>query len=370
VSTPLVARAVSSVRCAAVVVSTLVGALLAGAVPGRARAQTTPIVSVTCPICETGTSVTPSFVVLATDFSTIGPLRYTVQVSTNNRFDGTLELDTTFSQTATAVSVAPRHALQAQIPLFYRATVTDADGRTAQSSVVGPFVPPNWVTLVSPPQVAGRPERTLQPRFVWRSPSVNEPPGPWQYTVTIRNRNGRADVTPVGSDTTFTPGPTALEANAAYTWSVEARLPRSDRPQATVVQQSVTFTTEDTTLAVTSTQLNAPFPNPFPYVIGSEVIRGFTCIWFDLKTAGTVELEVLDLRGAHVRRLVPNAELTGRLDAGRHGRGRPGTNEACDARTAWDGRDDRGNDVPEGVYIIRFRADGISKMRKVTFRGR
>ena len=367
-STSLVARAVSSVRRAAVVACTLGAA--SAAPSGRAGAQTTPTVSVTCPICERATSVTPTFVVLATDFGPAASLRYTVQVSANAQFAGALELDTTFTSAATVVSVAPARALTGGVRFFYRARVTSDAGANVMSSIVGPFLSPQWVTLLTPPVVAGQPERTLRPRFVWSSPTVNEPPGPWEYEIRITSRSGGAAglAANVRSDTVFVPGPNALEANTAYTWSVQARLPRT--AQGVGITSAVTFTTEDTTLAVTSTQMYSPFPNPFPYVFGGEVLADATCTWFDLRSPAAVSLEVLDLRGAHVRTLLPHPELSGTLPAGRYGRGHVATNERCDPRIQWDGRDDRGGDVPEGVYIIRFRADGILKMRKVTFRGR
>jgi hypothetical protein len=79
---------------------------------------------------------------------------------------------------------------------------------------------------------------------------------------------------------------------------------------------------------------------------------------------------VHDLRGLHVRRLLPNGDLAGPLQPGRYGRGRTECNEGCDRRIEWDGTDDRGSPVPEGVYIIYFRADGIVRTKKVLFRGR
>lgn len=347
------------------IVGAFVATLAAFAV--RAGAQTQNV-AVTCPACESRVTVTPAFVVFATGFAGGGPYRYTLEVSQNALFTGSLDLDTTFTSPAATVTVLPTTALSDGARLWYRATVTDAAGNTGRSSIIGPFLSAQWVRLVSPPTIAGQPERTLQPRFVWRAASVNEPPGPWSFTLIITSRNGTSQFLEVGSDTSFTPSRTLLEANAAYTWSVRARLRNG---QAGTFPQSVSFTTEDTTLAVTSTQFYLPFPNPFPYVIGAdEQNNGATCLWFDLKNSSTVSIDVYTYRGAHVRRLVPNAQLAGMLDAGRYGRGRGGTNESCDARIRWDGRDDRGNDVPEGVYLIRFRADGIDKKRKVTFRGR
>jgi hypothetical protein len=44
-------------------------------------------------------------------------------------------------------------------------------------------------------------------------------------------------------------------------------------------------------------------------------------------------------------------------------------NQGCDTRVGWDGRDGRGRVVPAGVYLLRFRADGIDQRRRILFRG-
>src|SRR3954462_4290697 len=38
-----------------------------------------------------------------------------------------------------------------------------------------------WVRLIDPPQQALANLRTRRPRFVWQSPAITLPPGPWQY---------------------------------------------------------------------------------------------------------------------------------------------------------------------------------------------
>jgi flagellar hook assembly protein FlgD len=60
-----------------------------------------------------------------------------------------------------------------------------------------------------------------------------------------------------------------------------------------------------------------------------------------------VELEVFDLRGALVRRIAG-----GHFDPGVHTR-------------AWDGRDRKGRPLPNGVYLLRFAADGRRETRKL-----
>ena len=113
-----------------------------------------------------------------------------------------------------------------------------------------------------------------------------------------------------------------------------------------------------------ATLLYQNFPNPFPTVASRT-----TCVWFDLRAAGDVRLDVFTLRGVHVRSLVPARDFPGRLGAGRYGRG-PSSSTGCDPRLAWDGTGDDGSTVPAGVYLIRLRADGKDAVRKALFQGR
>ena len=69
-------------------------------------------------------------------------------------------------------------------------------------------------------------------------------------------------------------------------------------------------------------------PNPFNPV---------TEIAFTLAENGPVSLEIFDLQGRLVRRLV-----AGDLEAGDHGR-------------SWDGRSDSGADLPSGLYLVRLK---------------
>jgi hypothetical protein len=112
------------------------------------------------------------------------------------------------------------------------------------------------------------------------------------------------------------------------------------------------------------TLLYQNFPNPFP-ALGQDV----TCLSFDLATAGEVQLDILDLRGSPVRRLVPGPGWTSMLAPGRYGRSAAG-GLPCDPRLTWDGRADDGRDVPAGVYLYKLRASGVTQFRRIVFRGR
>ncbi len=77
--------------------------------------------------------------------------------------------------------------------------------------------------------------------------------------------------------------------------------------------------------------LQGSHPNPFNPV---------TWIRFDLSSEATVQVDVLDVRGRLVRRLLNDIR-----GAGSH-------------RVAWDGRDDAGAPLAAGLYLARLRTQG------------
>jgi len=115
----------------------------------------------------------------------------------------------------------------------------------------------------------------------------------------------------------------------------------------------------------TSTLLYQNFPNPFP-----AAGRDSTCLWFDVATTGMVELDILDLRGNHVRRFVPGPDFPAILPAGRYGRGSAGGGGICDPRLMWDGRADDGHPLPAGVYLAKLKAPGLLVFKRIVFRGK
>ena len=106
------------------------------------------------------------------------------------------------------------------------------------------------------------------------------------------------------------------------------------------------------------------FPNPF----GRGQRAQETCFWFDLEHDATVQLTIYDLRLHQVRRIIPGAIGGGQLSAGAYGREVVDA-FGCDRRLSWDGRDDRGSVVRQGVYVARFVADGKSSLIKLLYMG-
>lgn len=77
--------------------------------------------------------------------------------------------------------------------------------------------------------------------------------------------------------------------------------------------------------------------------------RSGTTIRFDLAEPAPVVLAVYDVQGRRVRTL-----LEGPLGAGSHA-------------AAWDGTDDRGEPVGDGVYFAQLQTAGLNETRKIPF---
>ncbi|MCK9996679.1 MAG: hypothetical protein KAH56_10435 [Candidatus Krumholzibacteria bacterium] len=87
-----------------------------------------------------------------------------------------------------------------------------------------------------------------------------------------------------------------------------------------------------------ATALSGVHPNPF---------NPQTTISYELAVAAVVELEIYDVKGARVRRLVREA-----MPAGRH-------------TAVWNGEDDAGARVASGVYLARFSAGAYRDFTKL-----
>ncbi|HLG94517.1 MAG TPA: T9SS type A sorting domain-containing protein, partial [candidate division Zixibacteria bacterium] len=84
--------------------------------------------------------------------------------------------------------------------------------------------------------------------------------------------------------------------------------------------------------------LSQNYPNPF---------NANTQISFALPKAGKTRLEVFNILGQRVNRLVDEYMAAG--------------NKIVN----WDGRDERGMDVPSGVYFYRLRSEGFLQTKKM-----
>lgn len=84
--------------------------------------------------------------------------------------------------------------------------------------------------------------------------------------------------------------------------------------------------------------LHGPVPNPF---------NPRTTLRFETPVSGLVQLDLFDVRGRRVARLIDRI-----LPAGPH-------------QVDWNGRSDTGRDLPSGLYLARLRADGQDRTTKL-----
>jgi len=97
---------------------------------------------------------------------------------------------------------------------------------------------------------------------------------------------------------------------------------------------------EDQALPAAGRLLDQNYPNPF---------NPMTTIAFRTRSTGLVVLDIHDMRGKRVRRLLDE------------------THEPGSWTVQWDGRDDRGLSLAAGHYVYRLTADGRTEARKMTF---
>jgi hypothetical protein len=314
-------------------------------------------VTATAPLPAAGplTTITPPFSwTVGTVPPAATPVRYRLRVSRDSTLASPI-VDTTL----TAETAAPARAFKSG-SIFWRVDATAASGETASTGRIGPILVPAWATPTSLSNPAGIVIDTAQPRLTWRPARLSTPPGPFTFDLDVqRVATGVTDFNVANlTDTTFDL-PRPLERNTAYRWLLVVHA-GSD---TSIIRSQGSFLVVDLGMP-TSTLLYQNFPNPFP-----AAGRDSTCLWFDLAIAGTVELDILDLRGNRVRRFVPGPDFPGVLAPGRYGRGSAGGG-ICDPRLIWDGRADDGHPLPAGVYLAKLKASGLVVFKRIVFRGK
>ena len=341
------------------VVAAALGAFSLVALPGAAPAQ--GVITIELPPVDPFPAA-PAIVVRATNFSiTTAPRRIRLRLALDNSF-GLIVYDSTLSGDDALFMMTK--LLPENRDIFAEASVLDNSGRgvgTLQQFAgrTGPRL-----ELLTPNGLSGVTFLTRRPTFRWRSARVTMPPGPWVYELFVTEVATQVTRSiPNIVDTVFT-YPTDLDANTSYRWRVIARLLNGLAIDSTLASGMSSFTIQPSD-AVVKTLLYQNFPNPFPAPSSQT-----TCLWFDLKTTGRVELTIHDLRGHRVRTIVPGV-LPRELPAGRYGRASELDATGCDPRLRWDGTADDGRVVPAGVYLLRFKTDGEREtVKKILFLGR
>jgi len=327
--------------------------------PDVAVAATFPYgIRLISPAAATLETVTPLF-----SWSTPGvpafaePIAYRLRVATDSAFTQVI-LDSTLTDTSVQMdsAFAPGDTLRFDI------TAASVDGASMTLPAGGDYLIPKWATLLTMNSPQGTTIRERRPTFVWTSPQVVSPPGPFTYDIAILRVDNRLEAEgETGlTDTEYTPA-SDLDLNTAYRWKVIARL-GSD---SSVVESRSTFIVVDESIP-SATLLYQNFPNPFP---NEATGIQSTCIWFDLANGGEVSLDVLDVRGHVVRNIVPEQGLPSTLEPGRYGRGPSGGPGSCDQRLTWDGTTSGGGSVPRGIYIVRLSTPDGSFLKRIVYMG-
>src|SRR6267378_3162803 len=314
-------------------------------------------VTATAPLPAAGplTTITPTFSwTVGTLPASATPVTYRLRIGRDSSLAAPI-----VDRLTTAQTFALTQALRTG-SLFWRVDATAASGEMATSGVIGPIIVPAWATLTALSNPAGMVIDTAQPTFKWKPTQVSAPPGPLKFDLDVqRVATGVIEFNVTNLTDTLFELPQPLERNTAYRWLLVVHA-GSD---TSIIRSQGSFLVVDLGMP-TATLLYQNFPNPFP-----AAGRDSTCLWFDLAIAGTVELDILDLRGSRVRRFVPGPDFPGVLAPGRYGRG-SGSGGICDPRLMWDGHADNGHPLPAGVYLAKLKAPGLLVFKRIVFRGK
>lgn len=287
----------------------------------------------------------------------LGPYSLSLEVSLEPLFRTPILARATPSLTMAVQldSLLPEHS-----HVYLRGRIINRLGQIQED--VRSFPVRSWLRLVSPTRASNDVLFTRQPTFVWSSPGITLPPGPWKYDLVITNsRTGGIERQYQPQDTSFVL-PSPLEACTSYRWHVTARATNGGSKDQTTVASPGTFVIQSRECP-TATVFYQNFPNPFGHGTMSDV----TCFWFDLARDAPVKLTIYDLRLRVVRSILAGA-ASAVFPAGAYGR-QGGGEGGCDAKYSWDGRDAAGRAVPAGVYIVAFEADGVRTTKKILFLG-
>jgi len=344
---------------------------------GGLRAAGAQSVSVSVPIVNDSISPAPPILVQGTAGPPeFGPYSISLEVSLDPLFRTPI-----LARASPALSMVVQvdSLLPERTRIYFRGRIIDRRGQIQEDVRSAPVR--TWLRLVGPTRRSNDVLFTRQPTFVWSTPGITLPPGPWTYVLSIVNtKTGLVDQeyrSPSTKDTLVACGdqapgcrelassfvlPNPLEACTSYSWRVTARATNGANKDQVTVASPGTFVIQ-TAECPTATIFYQNFPNPFGHGAMSDV----TCFWFDLARDADVKLTIYDIRLHVVRSIIPGAG-SARFPAGAHGRqGSDGS--GCDPRFAWDGRDGAGRPVPSGVYIAAFEADGVRTTKKILFLG-
>ena len=287
-----------------------------------------------------------------------GPYSITLEAALEPQFRAPIMIR---SSAAMTLAAQPDSLFPELSRVFFRGRLINGQGQVVREDIRS-FNVRSWLRLVSPTRRSNDVLFTRNPRFVWSSPGITLPPGPWQYQLSIiQTKDGTPERQLQVNDTSVVLS-TPLEACTSYSWSVTARAVNGGTKDQVTVVSPGTFVIQ-TVECPTATIFYQNFPNPF----GHGGLSDVTCFWFDLARDADVKLTIYDIRLRVVRSIIPGRS-SGRFKAGAYGR-QGSVGGGCDAQFSWDGRDNSGRPVPSGVYIAAFEADGVRTTKKILFLG-
>jgi hypothetical protein len=281
--------------------------------------------------------------------------------------------DSAFTDIVYADTVRDANVFTARQPLppmeraWWRVVAISVPTGVQRSSPPRPsFRVPSWVRLLTYNEPEPMFTDSAHPTLSWAPLAAPAPAGPFRYDVQVISvATGQVVQQLLGLQTSTVRLPNPLQANHAYRWRV---IVRSALGPTDVVESQAPFVVQSAE-APPATILYRPFPNPFPQW---EFSTAGLNIWFDLHQPGPVELNVYDLRGRLIRRLIPARPDCGEvsLPPGLYGRGAGVINTTASpdcALARWDARDEHGRTVSPGVYVVRLRAAGVSDVQRVIY---
>jgi hypothetical protein len=304
------------------------------------------------------TSLAPQFEWNTSTLHPLGlPVTFHLEFAEDSVFHGILLRDSvvgTFSR-----------RLQEPLPprsrLFWRVEARSIQGITLATSVQGPLEVGPWVSLDVLNEPGGTQLADPTPDFRWTALDLPGPAGPFTYHLQVlSDREGEIVQGHSGLQADHFELSEPLPFNVPLRWRVIAQARSGGVDTVTSAGPFVIAGIHNPPV----TMLHQNFPNPFP---NRDLGAMETRIWFDLAAPSPVELNVFDLRGRLVRRLIPGPGCSPvELPSGLYGRGEADSGDPC-VRFSWDGRDDRGAQVSPGVFLLRLRAGGVVEVRRVVF---
>jgi hypothetical protein len=315
------------------------------------------------PVQEVGTdgrvtSLAPQFQWNTPTLHPLGlPVTFLLDFAEDSLFQGIVLQDSVVGTFARRV----QRPLPPRSRLFWRVRARSVQGVPLATPPQGPLEVPSWLQLDVLNEPGGSQLADPTPEFRWTSVALPGPAGPFTYELQVVSDREEGIIQSHGD----------LQAER---FQIQEPLPFNLPLRWRVIAQArgggVDTVTSSGPFVVSGadnppvTLLHQNFPNPFP---NRDLGALETRIWFDLAARSSVELNVFDLRGRLVRRLIP-APGCGvvELPPGIYGRGEIGSGDPC-IQLSWDGRDDAGREVEPGVYLLRLRAGGVVEVRRLVY---